>query len=427
MTDVVIIGAGVIGCSVALALSRRGWKTLNIDALPAAGYGSTSYSSAVIRPYYSAVESTMLAYENHFLWRDFRRFLDAPEEADLADYVQCGCYLLKTAENGDLASATAVLDEAGAPYEHVDADMLRRLAPGIALTSYAPPRPSDDPQFGEENGRSIHGALYFPTAGYVSDPQRAAVNFKEAAESHGAKFRFNARVTEIRREGGRIAGVTLDSGERVDAAVVVNVAGPHSSAITRMAGIEEEMAVATRAMRTEIAHTPAPPGAAGLLVADTDTGVYLRGEGKSHVLIGSLEPACDPLDWRDPDDCDTGVTEQWTNQVWRAALRFPALPIPNQAQGYGALYDVTPDWAPIYDKSGLKGYFMAIGTSGNQFKNAPLAGEIMADLIDYESSGGDHDETPLKKHLVHSNRTLDLGFFSRRRKAQSGGGSSVLG
>ena len=427
MTDAVIIGAGVIGCSVALALSRRGFKTLNIDALPAAGYGSTSYSSAVIRPYYSAVESTMLAYENHFLWRDFRSFLGAPEEADLADYVQCGCYLLKTAENGDLSSAISVLDEAGAPYAHVDAAMLKRFMPGIALTSYAPPRRSDDPDFGEANGRDIHGALFFPTAGYVSDPQRAAANFKEAAETHGAEFRFNARVVEIRRAGGAVVGVTLDSGEKIDAPVVVNVAGPHSSVVTRMAGIEAEMGVAARAMRTEIAHTPAPPGVEGLLVADTDTGVYLRSEGKSHVLIGSLEPACDPLDWRDPEDCDTGVTEQWTHQVWRAALRFPALPIPNQAQGYGALYDVTPDWTPIYDKSSLKGYFMAIGTSGNQFKNAPLAGEIMADLIEYEAAGGDHDESPLKKHLVHCDRMLDLGFFSRRRTVDAGGGSSVLG
>ena len=64
--------------------------------------------------------------------------------------------------------------------------------------------------------------------------------------------------------------------------------------------------------------------------------------------------------------------------MWRAALRIPTLCIPNTAQGIVDLYDVTPDWNPIYDKSSLPGYYMAIGTSGNQFKNAPVVGDLMA-------------------------------------------------
>ena len=59
--DAIIIGAGVIGTSIALGLSRKGLKTLNVDSLPAAGYGSTSNSSAIIRPFYSAIENCALA------------------------------------------------------------------------------------------------------------------------------------------------------------------------------------------------------------------------------------------------------------------------------------------------------------------------------------------------------------------------------
>jgi sarcosine oxidase subunit beta len=59
--------------------------------------------------------------------------------------------------------------------------------------------------------------------------------------------------------------------------------------------------------------------------------------------------------------------EQWKLQVYRLAKRFPGLPIPNQPQGIVDLYDVSDDWLPIYDQSSLDGFYMAIGTSGNQF------------------------------------------------------------
>ena len=66
--DAVIIGAGVIGAAVALELARRGRRTLSLDALPAAGYGSTSGSAAVIRVYYSTLHGTALAYEGYHYW-----------------------------------------------------------------------------------------------------------------------------------------------------------------------------------------------------------------------------------------------------------------------------------------------------------------------------------------------------------------------
>merc|ERR1712178_171260 len=76
------------------------------------------------------------------------------------------------------------------------------------------------------------------------------------------------------------------------------------------------------------------------------------------------------------------LTEQWTNQVYRLALRMPTLPLPDSAntQGCVACYDVTEDWTPIYDKSKLPGYYMAIGTSGNQFKTAPVVGKLMREI-----------------------------------------------
>jgi sarcosine oxidase subunit beta len=78
-------------------------------------------------------------------------------------------------------------------------------------------------------------------------------------------------------------------------------------------------------------------------------------------------------------------------------LRIPSLKIPNnKMRGIVSLYDITEDWVPIYDKSNIGGYYMAIGTSGNQFKNSLIAGKLMTKLIDYVENGNDHDVKPLQ-------------------------------
>jgi glycine/D-amino acid oxidase-like deaminating enzyme len=73
----------------------------------------------------------------------------------------------------------------------------------------------------------------------------------------------------------------------------------------------------------------------------------------------------------------------------------PDFGVPHRPTGLAALYDVADDWVPIYDKSDLPGFFMACATSGNQFKNAPMAGEFMRTIIDAEAAGIDHDAEPV--------------------------------
>ena len=114
-------------------------------------------------------------------------------------------------------------------------------------------------------------------------------------------------------------------------------------------------------------------------------------------------------------------------QAMRAAQRFPSLEIPNNVQGIADLYDVSDDWIPIYDKSSIEGFYMAIGSSGNQFKNAPVAGKMMAELIEYVSKGNNHDETPLIFKLPNLDYNLDLSFFSRKRKINKESSFSVVG
>ncbi|UCH75401.1 MAG: FAD-binding oxidoreductase [Rhodospirillales bacterium] len=429
--DSIIIGAGIIGSATALALARKGWKPLAIDALPAAGYGSTSASCAIIRPYYSTVDGSAIAYESHFYWKDWPAFLGFADERGLARYVNCGCTILKTGRNGQLAAILSIMDELGVPYAELDAAALQDRLPGIDLNAYAPPKRPEDPAFGLPNGGTISGAAFFPTGGYISDPQLAAHNMQRAAEAAGAAFRFNSRVAEIATRDGRVAGVTLTDGTTIAAPVVVNVAGPHSSKVNRMAGVDKGMKIGTRALRHEVAHVPAPEGLDlernRTVFSDSDIGGYCRSETGNFLLIGSEDPECDPREWVDPDEYDTEFSEHWRTQVMRAAQRFPKLGIPSDTRGVVSLYDVTDDWIPIYDKSDLPGFYMAVGTSGNQFKNAPIAGEMMAELIVACEGGQDHDREPVGFRLRHIGREVSIGFYSRQREVNPDSSFSVLG
>jgi sarcosine oxidase subunit beta len=429
--DAIIIGAGVIGSSIALGLSRKGYRTLNIDALPAAGYGSTSNSSGIIRPFYSALESCALAHEARSRWLKWPEFLASPDESGYARYIECGkLMLLAEGDRKLFQNSLSAMNEVGVAFEFLTATELASRFPAFDLASFGPPKTTEDPAFGVPNEAPLTGGIFIADAGYVSDPQLAAHNLQRAAEALGAVFKFNTKVVAIDRCGERVAGVTTGAGEQIEAAIVVNVAGPHSLEINKLAGITHDMRISTRPMRHEVAHVPAvteaTPGHYACVVGDGDAGVYMRPDIGDNMLVGSLDPPCDTRDYVDADDYNTQLTEQWTRQVWRAAQRIPALSIPNRARGVVGLYDTTPDWIPVYDKSSLPGFYMAVGTSGNQFKNAPVIGDLMAGLITACEGGQDHDRDPVMFHLPALNRTINLGFFSRHREQHSRTSGTVL-
>lgn len=429
--DAIVIGAGVIGACIGFALAGRGYRTLNLDRLPAAGYGSTGNSCAIIRTHYSTHEGVALAHEGVHYWDDWPAYLGAADERGYARFVRTGCVVFKTRRNGFLRTVCRHLDAVGVRWEDWDAATIEARIPLFDARSFAPVRRLDDPEFGVASGDAVAGAVFTPDAGYISDPQLATHNVQRAAEARGATFRFNSEVVEIRRRDGRVAGVTLAGGERLDAPIVINVAGPHSGVVNRLAGVEDGMSIRTRALRQEVAHVPSPEGfdyqRDGFVVSDGDIGCYSRPEVGNHILIGSEDPECDVREWVDPDDFNREFTDQWTVQVHRMALRVPSLGIPSRARGVVDLYDVSDDWLPIYDRSDLAGFYMAIGTSGNQFKNAPVVGELMAELVERCEQGHDHDAEPLGFRLRHCGVTIDLGHYSRRREINPDSSFSVIG
>ncbi len=429
--DAIIIGAGVIGCAIAFELAKRGVQTVNIDRLPTAGFGPTSNSCAIIRAHYSTFEGIALAYDNFWYWQNWAAYLGVEDELGLARYHQTGTIWIPNRVHG-YRHILDLYDQVGVAYEMWDLDTLRRRAPLYDTQSHWPPRRPEDPDFWETPAEDIGLAIYTPGSGYVSDPQLASHNLMRAAEARGAEFLFNRDVVAIRR-GERVEGVTLADGSAVEAPIVVNVAGPHSGVINRLAGVEGGMNVKTRPLRHEVHSVPSPAGfdfsRHGMHTSDGDAAVYFRPEVGNTILVGSEDPDCDPREWvEDPDDYNRSLTEtQWKAQVYRLAKRIPELPIPEKPQGVVDLYDVSDDWIPIYDRSDLPGFYMAIGTSGNQFKNAAGAGHMLAEIIAACEAGRDHDRDPLPLTLPNTGHVINTGFFSRLRTINPDSSFSVLG
>lgn len=430
--DAIVIGAGIIGCCISFELSKKGFKTLNVDKLAAAGHGSTGGSCAVIRFNYSTLEGAALARESYYYWLHWPRYLEVKDPSGMAYYRNTGGLVLKTELNKYLKHIKVTLNRLGIGYLDLDLEGLKRFIPFADTRQYFPAKDMDDPGFGQPTGESLDGAIWVPDSGYISDPQLSTHNVQVATEAKGGHFLFNAQVVEILKADGRTAGVRLKDGSVVKAPVVINVAGPHSGIVNRMAGVEEGMNIKTRVLKQEVCHIPAPEGIDwekdGFLLSDGDIGCYSRPEVGNHVLVGSEDPECDVREWiEDPDNYNTNFSYQWTTQNLREAQRIHSLPVMDRPQGVVDLYDVSDDWLPIYDKSDLPGFYMAVGTSGNQYKNAPVVGMMMAELIEACEQGLDHDQKPYQFELKYLGRFFDVGFFSRRREINQDSSFSVIG
>ncbi|MCF8104736.1 MAG: FAD-binding oxidoreductase, partial [Desulfohalobiaceae bacterium] len=331
----------------------------------------------------------------------------------------------------------------GVAYEELDNAKVEEMVPVINMWEYWPVKRPEDPAFFDPPTQKLEGALFCPEGGYVNDPALSTHNIMRAAEKYGAEFMFNVEVVDVRSENNKVKGITLKDGTRFDAEIVVNAAGPHSFKVNQMAaGVFEGCNIKTQALRHEVMHCPSPEGYDylndGYHISDGDVGCYYRPEVGNVFLIGSEDPDCDPQVWPDPDAFYAGEggpgennelsKKQWKAQCYRLALRVQSLQVPEQPRGVCDLYDCSDDWIPVYDKSDLDGFYMAIGTSGNQYKNAPVVGRMMAELIDAVEKGLDHDQTPYQYEFKYlKGRTFDMGFYSRKREINYNSSFSVNG
>ena len=437
----VVIGAGVIGSSIALQLRRLGHDVTVVERNSAAGMGSTSASSAVVRFNYSTFDAVALSWESYFLWKEFKDLIDGangyaknPLSNSQDHYAQLEDrgYVMLDVPVLSNEKTMALFDRAGIPYEIWDSKQLKIGMPGIDAGRYWPNKPVKSDEFWDESSEEL-GAIFSKHGGYVSDPLLAAQNFAMAAKREGVNFRFKKAVVGIEKQDGRVCGVKvkdfdsqskkpLDTGhEVITADVVINVAGPWSTLINQMAGAGSDFTMELKPLRAEVHQISTPKDILpGPIMGDLDLGTYVRSGPGGITLVGGTEPECDELEWVTPDKVDevnmTRTVEVFESQTYRFARRFPAAQIPSTPVGVVGVYDVSSDWTPIYDKTDVPGFYVAIGTSGNQFKNAPGAGFIMAHLITQVEKGADHDNQPVVYQCTKSKSAINLGTFSRKRE-----------
>lgn len=408
-------------------MARQGYEVIALDKAQSPGQGSSNASSAVVRFNYSTFDSVALAWESFHCWKNWPEHLGNKQES-YSQMIDVGVVMLDAPIiSGEKTSQ--LFEAVGVPYEVWSSDVLAKNVNGIDVGKYWPPKTLVDEAFWEDPKDSL-GAIFTPNGGYIDDPLLATQNLAQAALNSGVTFRFKTTVTAILREGDKTIGVEINNSEKIFADIVINVGGPWSNQINALAGVGQDFTISVRPMRQEVHQINTPMNLLpGPIIGDLDLGTYMRSTPVGSTLIGGTEPECDGLEW--VDDVDSvnlnRTKEKFEAQVTRAARRLPGLKIPNTPSGIAGIYDVASDWTPIYDRTDLDGFYVAIGTSGNQFKNAPMVGKLMSQLISEVSGGGDHDLEPVQVRCGHTGNEINMGAFSRKRLFNSENTGTVMG
>jgi sarcosine oxidase subunit beta len=352
--DVVVIGGGVTGCSIAYQLVQRGIRRVTVLEKRFLASGATGRSSACIRQHYSTPETCRM------ILRSLRFFETFPERTGGRDasFVRVG-YLLGVGEQlqEPMKRSVALQQSVGIDTRLVSPREMQAIEPRVRV---------DDFVLG----------CYEPDAGYA-DPAGTTVSLAGAARAGGARIHEETEVLGIEVAGGRVTGVRTSRGP-IDAPVVVNAAGTWGDRVARLAGVDVPITVC----RHRISFFSRPPEAAAPhpLFYDFVQNIYTRPETGGLTLVGPLESVVEnPVD---PDRYSEGVSfEETADAMERAVHRFPVMEQGEVAKGWAGCFDITPDWHPILDESAVGGFFLAVGFSGHGFKLSPAVGEMMARLV----------------------------------------------
>jgi sarcosine oxidase subunit beta len=367
--DVLIIGGGVIGTSIAFALARRRPGRVVLLEKAFLGAGSSGKSGAIVRQHYSNRLTAAMAQKS---LRVFEHFDDAVGGPPV--FTHTGMVLVvNERDRAGLEANVAMQRELGIDVRLVSAQVLADIDPNARL--------------GEDEV-----AAYEAEAGYVESVQVVA-SFAEAARREGADIRLGVEVKTVITEGDRVTGVDTNEG-RYQCGTLVLAAGPWAAQLARSARCR----LPVQACRTQVALFRRPPdfGRRGAVYGDFVQGIYFKPTHGEMIHAGSLagEELHDPVD---PDSYNEAADGAWLPQMrQRLSRRYPAMHRGYGRGGYGALYGITPDWHPILDRlPGLQGAYCAVGFSGHGFKMSPIVGQLMAELI-VDGQAAALDITPLR-------------------------------
>ncbi len=346
--EVVVIGGGVIGTSVAYHLAEAGVRTLLLER-DMLGAGSTSRAAGGVRAQFSDPVNIALGARSLAAFEDFGRRPGA--EIDLRQHGYL--FLLDNEDDaGAFATAVPLQNEMGVPSRMVDVAEACRLAPLIAPDG-------------------LVAAAFSPRDGHCT-PEAVVAGYAAGARRHGATIRQHSPVTGIEVSGGEIIGVRTGT-EEIRTGTVVCAAGAWSAAVGELVGVD----LPVRPLRRQIRVTePIPDLPKDLpMTIDFGTTFYFHPEGAG-LLLGMSDP-------EEEFGFHLSPSDDWLERLGAAVTRrAPRLAEVGLARGWAGLYEVSPDHNGIVGEAPEVSRFLyATGFSGHGFLQGPAIGEVIRDLV----------------------------------------------
>lgn len=349
--DAIIIGAGVVGTSIAFHLAERGLKPLIVERRTVAS-GATGHSSGLVRMHYDLRAESELAFVS------FKQYFSNWRErvGGECGFMQTGFLQIAKREHEDkLRGNVANHQRIGINTSVITADDVKKLFPDLLTDQF-------------------DFAAYEPDSGYA-DATLTTNSMLEAAKRMGATLIQNCEVTGILASGGRVSGVTTTRGD-LSAPIIVNAAGTWAAHIGRMAGVDIPFQTWTH----DVAFLHRPPSLGRFpAVIDDTINCYFRPEGSALILAAGEDES---LRNEPPDAEDQTPTPNFLDNLIDAMLkRIPKL----EESGLHSIHvgrdGISLDQRPILGAAGPEGFYLACGMSGTGFKISPAVGASMSELI----------------------------------------------
>ena len=346
--EVVVVGGGVIGTSVAFHLAEAGVDVCLVERTELAG-GSTSRAAGGFRAQFSDPLNVAIGLRSIEAFTHFGERPGAEIDLHQVGYL----FLLDRAEDvASFEASVALQNELGVPSRFVELDEAAELCPIAGLDG-------------------VLAATYCALDGHAS-PEAVVQGYAAGARAHGASVVTGCAVSAIRCDGGKIASVETALGT-IDTGTVVCAAGVWSPELATSAGVELPVEPYLREVGFT-GPTPELPDRLPLTV-DFTSGLYFHREGPG-LLFGMA-------DRNQPAGLDAPSDPAWLERVLEvAARRLPSLLDMGLAGGWKGYYEVTPDHNALIGESPVTERFLyATGFSGHGFLQGPAAGEIVRDLV----------------------------------------------